>query len=100
MDVNPDLADSIVKATCILCNFLRHEVVGQVGQGDSFDFDDAGNACLQEFQRPRGNHASEEALHIRDTFRKYFVSPAGEVPWQYDRAAWTQDCRHTVSHTV
>uniref|UniRef100_A0A8C1XYC4 DDE Tnp4 domain-containing protein n=1 Tax=Cyprinus carpio TaxID=7962 RepID=A0A8C1XYC4_CYPCA len=85
MEVNPDLADSIVKATCILCNYLRHEVVGQADQGDSFDFDDGGNASLHEFQRPRGNRASEEALHIRDTFRKYFVSPAGEVPWQYDR---------------
>ncbi len=48
----------------------------QAGQDDSFDFDEAGTTCLQEFQRPRGNPASEEALHIRDT--------AGEVPRQYD----------------
>lgn len=85
MEVNPDLADRIIKATCILCNYLRHEVEGQADQGDRFDFDDGGNASLQEFQRPRGNRASEEALHIRYTFRKYFVLPAGEVPWQYDR---------------
>ncbi|XDV25635.1 hypothetical protein PO909_029521 [Leuciscus waleckii] len=87
MEVNPDLSDSIIKATCILCNYLRHEVVGQASLGESFDVDDAGsgNACLQELQRPRGNRASEEALHIRDTYTKYFVSPAGEVPWQYDR---------------
>lgn len=85
MEVNPDLADSIIKATCILCSYLRHEVVGQADQGDSFDFDDDGNASLHEFQRPRGNRASEEALHIRDKFKNYFVSPAGEVPWQYDR---------------
>ncbi|KAI7789427.1 hypothetical protein IRJ41_012110 [Triplophysa rosa] len=92
MEVNPDLADNIIKATCILSNYLRHEVMGQVSQVDSFDFDNAGNACLEEFQRPRGNRASEEALHIRDTFRKYFVSAAGEVPWQYDRVR----CGHTV----
>ncbi|KAI7806549.1 hypothetical protein IRJ41_007875 [Triplophysa rosa] len=92
MEVNPDLADNIIKATCILSNYLRHEVVGQVSQVDSFDFDNAGNACLEEFQRPRCNRASEEALHIRDTFRKYFVSAAGEVPWQYNRVR----CGHTV----
>lgn len=26
--------------------------------------------------------ASAEALRVRDTFRRYFNSPAGQVPWQ------------------
>eukprot|EP00064_Thunnus_orientalis_P018780 superscaffoldBa00004442_g18886 len=83
VEVNRDLADSIVKVTCILCNDLRHEVEGLASQDDSFDDADS-SACLQEIQRPRGNWASAEALHIPDTFKQYFVSPAGQLPWQYD----------------
>ncbi|XDV44729.1 hypothetical protein PO909_012969 [Leuciscus waleckii] len=52
LQVAPETADSIVKATCILHNFLR---------------------------RANGNHGAER---MRDTFRRYFNSPAGQVPWQ------------------
>lgn len=45
MELNPDLADSIVKSTCVLCNYLRHEVVGQADQGDSFDLDGSMTVC-------------------------------------------------------
>ncbi|CAK6963599.1 Protein ALP1-like [Scomber scombrus] len=75
-EVNPVLADSIVKATSILCNYLHHEVQRQVGQDDSFDNAD-GTLCIQEIQRPRGNRPSSETLYIQDTFEQYFVSVAG-----------------------
>lgn len=96
MEFNPDVADSIIKPTCILCNCLRHELMGRASQGDSFDFDNAGNVCSEELQRSKCNCASEEALHIRDTFRKYFLSAAGEVPWQYDCVCRGLYSRHTV----
>ncbi len=63
MEVNPDLADNIVKATCVLCNYLHQDVAGQAGQDDSFDDADS-SACLQDIQRPRGNWASAEALRV------------------------------------
>ncbi len=79
MEVKPDLADSIVNATCLLCNYLRQDVAGQAGQDDSFDDADS-SACLQDIQRPRQNRASAEALRVRDTFKEYFVLPAGQLP--------------------
>lgn len=84
MEVNPDLADSILKVGCMLCNYLHHEVEGRGGQDDSFDDADS-DVCLQEIQRPKGNRASAEALRIRDTFKQYFVSPAGQLPRQCNR---------------
>ncbi|CAL9705130.1 unnamed protein product [Knipowitschia caucasica] len=93
MEVNPDLVDSVVKATCVLHNYLRHGALDQAlqeeHQGGSEEDNSAAagnnNPCLLDLQRPRGNRASAEALGIRDTLKKYFTSPAGELPWQYSR---------------
>lgn len=76
--------DSVVKAACILCNCLCKDVADQASQDDSCG-DAASNNCLQAIPRPRGNQASAEALQSRNTFKDYFVSPAGHVQWQYDR---------------
>ncbi|XP_073318399.1 uncharacterized protein [Pagrus major] len=83
LQVSPDTADSIIKATCILTNYLR----GADGT-QSADVDDGSDAVdgsgLGAIRSLRGNRASAEALRVRDTFRQYFTSPAGQVPWQYD----------------
>ena len=81
--MNPDLADSIVKATCILCNYLHHGVEGQAGMTVLTVL--TAPHVDRRSKRPRGNRASAEALRIRDTFKQYFASPAGQLTWQYNR---------------
>ncbi|ROI73783.1 hypothetical protein DPX16_22894 [Anabarilius grahami] len=44
--------------------------------------DGAEGSELVDIRGLRGNRASAEALRVRDTFRHYFNSPAGQVPWQ------------------
>ncbi|KAJ8356651.1 hypothetical protein SKAU_G00194450 [Synaphobranchus kaupii] len=45
---------------------------------------DGGDSILAPIRNLRGNRASAEALRVRETFHQYFVSPAGQVSWQYD----------------
>lgn len=83
LQVSPDTADSIVKATCILTNYLRGAEGNQGAEGDG-DADGVESSALGDLRSLRGNRASAEALRVRDTLRQYFTSPAGQIPWQYD----------------
>ncbi|KAL2092787.1 hypothetical protein ACEWY4_012585 [Coilia grayii] len=83
MGVSPTTAETCVKATCILHNFLRvmtlrteHRTAG-VGYCQP---DDVGD-CLQGVSRMGTNNATREALRVRDSFASYF-SEEGAVPWQ------------------
>ncbi|KAK7162507.1 hypothetical protein R3I93_006733 [Phoxinus phoxinus] len=80
LQVAPETADSIVKATCILHNFLRRANGNHGAEPDTSD--SAEGSELGDIRGLRGNRASAEALRVRDTFRRYFNSPAGQVPWQ------------------
>lgn len=89
LQVSPDTADSIVKATCILSNYLRGmdrhisaeaEVAGEAGDAEGAV--DVGR--LGPMRMLRGNRASAEALRYRDAFKEYFTSPAGQIHWQND----------------
>ncbi|KAJ8381228.1 hypothetical protein SKAU_G00020060 [Synaphobranchus kaupii] len=82
LQVCPEVADSVVKATCILSNFLQC-AEGDQHPGEPYE-DDGGESVLVPIRNLRGNRASAEALRVRETFRQYFVSPAGQVFWQYD----------------
>lgn len=97
MDVNSDL--SIVKATCILCNFLHHEVVGQVGQGDSFDL----MLAMHVYSSSRGQGAT---VHLKrlSTLETHSENILSHLLVRYHGSTTVcgvdSDCRHTVSHTV
>lgn len=80
LQVAPETADSIMKATWILHNFLRRANGDHSAEPDSSD--GAEGSELGDNRGLRGNRASAEALRVRDTFRRYFNSPAGQVPWQ------------------
>uniref|UniRef100_A0A3P9I7T4 DDE Tnp4 domain-containing protein n=1 Tax=Oryzias latipes TaxID=8090 RepID=A0A3P9I7T4_ORYLA len=56
LQVQPSVVDKVVKAACVLCNYFNH--------------------C-------RGQRASVEAQNVRELYKEYFNSPAGEVAWQY-----------------
>jgi len=96
MEQHPDTADNIVKAACILHNMLqsRNAAVGQDNEASGQDHpspdisgqhsgsQDMQAGALQPIQRLRGNRASREAFVVRDSFRDYFMSDFGKVPWQ------------------
>lgn len=84
LQVSPDTADSIIKATCILTNYLRGADGAQSADIEDEGSDAGNGSVLGAIRSLRGNRASAEALRARDTFRQYFTSPAGQVPWQYD----------------
>lgn len=80
LGVSPKVADAVVKATCILHNFLRWE--------EADDDLERRHAPLPSepqdpIQRVGSNNASREALEVRQRFTTYLSSPASEVAWQH-----------------
>ena len=77
LDVTPQICDSIVKACCILYNFVR--------RNDGFQLEDTLYESNFESIEATGARGNIEGKHVRDYFTKYFTSPHGAVPWQYDK---------------
>nr|CAI5819425.1 unnamed protein product [Callosobruchus analis] len=76
LEVQPYLVDKIVLASCCLHNMLC---------SDSLEPDiptlRSREAALQNLQGIRRNYAND-AFRTRETFKEYFNSPIGAVPWQ------------------
>lgn len=78
MEVDPEFATDIVKAVCVLHNYIQEKGLECQGlpltdnEGEWEDFP-AANA------RP-----AQDAISVRDAFKSYFVSPAGSLSWQND----------------
>ena len=77
IDVNPDFCDNIIKACCVLHNYVR--------KNDGIQFDDTLYECPLECVRPVGTRGSVRGIAVREYFAKYFTSPQGSVPWQYGK---------------
>lgn len=78
VEVQPEVAERCVKATCLLHNFLRQTaraaaVVGSIQSGEVDPLPGLG--------RLASNNAAREAIRVRETFASYF-SCEGKVPWQ------------------
>ncbi|XP_055030232.2 uncharacterized protein [Misgurnus anguillicaudatus] len=84
LTTTPTIVGSVVKAACVLYNYLgpsEQNSADQLLEEVSSDFRD----IIVPLQRSRqGNHASREARNLRDTYKMYFNSPAGQVDWQYE----------------
>ena len=74
LDVNITFCDSIVKACCVLHNFVRRR--------DGVTFEDTLYECPFEELSSTRLRGAGEAISIRDYFAQYFVSASGSVPWQ------------------
>lgn len=70
--VQPEFIDEIVKATCILHNFVRRR--------DGINYEDAGTHPFLDVNGC-GSGAREQGLQVRDFFADYFMGP-GAVPFQ------------------
>ena len=78
LEVQPEVAERCVKATCLLHNFLRQTtpaaaVAGSVPGGEV--------EPLPGLGRLASNNAAREAIRVWETFTSYFTSE-GKVPWQ------------------
>lgn len=80
MEVQPDTADSVIRAACCLHNML----CGSNDFEPEKDYSDVPEGCLTNLTPLRQNY-TQLALNVRDQFRDYFVSDAGSVPWQTER---------------
>lgn len=91
IEQRPRTVDEIVKATCVLHNFLQRKNVSR-------DNDDASDSNTRLFDRDqencehtdvlislrkvKGGSSSREAFRVRNAFRDYFISEEGRVSWQ------------------
>jgi len=73
IQVEPEFADKIIKACCILHNFVRRR--------DGFNFEDTDTNMLQDI-KVRGTGARSQGTEVRDYFANYFMGP-GSVPFQF-----------------
>ncbi|XP_049928251.1 uncharacterized protein LOC126407421 [Epinephelus moara] len=78
MELQPDIAEKCVKATCVLHNFLRKTTPAPAMRGS---ISDGVVEPLPGLGRLAANNSAREAIRVRETFAAYF-SAEGTVPWQ------------------
>uniref|UniRef100_A0A3P9L215 DDE Tnp4 domain-containing protein n=1 Tax=Oryzias latipes TaxID=8090 RepID=A0A3P9L215_ORYLA len=93
LQVQPSVVDKVVKAACALCNYLRQK--GE-DQNHATEDDHDCEQPLRGFEHYRGQRASVEAQNVRELYKEYFNSPAGEVAWQYEHHTNNGNCETFV----
>ena len=91
INLQPDNVEHVVKASCILHNFVQTTNTKQMDErpiqnlqdeGASYFMDSEVHGSLQRVTNVGGNRPTGEALRVRETFKDYFSSEAGRIPWQ------------------
>ena len=77
LNVNPECADSVVKACCVLHNYVHKK--------DGVRFEDTCYECPLQNVNATKARGTGDGINVRDYFAKYFTSPAGAIPWQYEK---------------
>ena len=77
LDVNIEFCDSIVKACCMLHNYVRIK--------DGIRFTDTCYECPLQNIPSSYMRGTASGTAIRDYFSSYFTSVQGCVTWQYDQ---------------
>lgn len=107
ISATPDNVVRVVKAACVLHNFLSKTSADDNGElqycpptlVDSYDSngllipgqwrEDGEQSSFANVRRLSGNRHSRAAAAVRNDFANYFVSHVGEVTWQYRRVQST-----------
>ena len=96
LEVRPNFVQDIVFASCILHNFLHREAKAEYIGPTSVDQEMSDGSViygdwrhnmvpLDSVGRDSQRNASQYAKKIRNRLSDYFLTPEGEVEWQYDR---------------
>lgn len=88
LQVQPNMVDKIVLAACCLHNLLTQNTPEReemfIDEGEICDGNGLTNIGLLN------RNPTQEAIHVREAFKNYFVSPEGQVPWQMQSIHNTQ----------
>lgn len=74
LQLNLKNAEGVIQACCVLHNIIREK------EGISMEEEDETHLPSVQYCGLRPNTA---VIALRDKFAEYFMSPDGEVPWQY-----------------
>nr|CAI5829876.1 unnamed protein product [Callosobruchus analis] len=76
MTIPPDFAVLVTKAACVLHNFVRRR--------DGYRFEDTLAHYFEDipFRSPQ-HRSTNRGRNIRDNFAQYFMTPVGEISYQY-----------------
>lgn len=77
LDVNLDFCDIIIKAACVLHNYVSCK--------DGIRFADTVYECPLQAVSTNPADRTISAPNIRNYFASYFTSPQGSVSWQYNK---------------
>ena len=80
INVEVDFAIEIVKACCILHNFVRKRDGYSIE--DALEIHDGG---LEDVPRHNNLRSTSTGKEVRDAFKNYFMSDVGSVPWQLNK---------------
>ena len=93
IEVEPDAAQNVTLACCILHNYLRRKSTNYVTPTTVDNEMSDGTIVpgtwrhearpLNPLQIGRGRNPSRYAKEVRNKLKDYFVTPEGEVQWQY-----------------
>ena len=96
--LHPKNASNVIKSCVVLHNFLLEKESTYLTSGE-IDFQDKegrlisgswrneqNKESLLSLGQASGNHSKVEARKMRDCLAKYFMSPEGEVPFQWKHA--------------
>ena len=89
MQLRENTAISVVKACCILHNYMREAADYQ--DRTTLQVNADGDVIIPPVEHivnvayRRGYHSAKDAMQTRDLFKTYFNSEKGAVPWQLDR---------------
>lgn len=88
IELAPKKTELIVSTICVLHNFLlttntASHYAGEFAVNEGEMAEELPTENLIALERGNANNSATSASSIRDEFKDFFVSPAGEVPWQY-----------------
>ncbi len=85
LQLNPEFATTVIKATVILHNFLTREKDPMTCEvKDAKQVPPAHG--MKQLVFPRGNRGSKAAIFMSNFLTGYYASPAGKIPWQKESA--------------
>ncbi|XP_072002186.1 uncharacterized protein [Engystomops pustulosus] len=77
LQLDADTVDVVIKSACVLHNYVRDYDHSDMEVEPQIAFGEPPVSCAY-------GRASSSAMEVRDAFAKYFMSPVGAVPWQFN----------------